>query len=208
MRNTSTASAAAATSTIAATTKTTNDERKRRYNQAAINAICSFMVVLLAAQSLKSGSERRKAELHLTAALEVLAETQDKLKHLTNAGHVKAMAAACVAEIAVLQHQEEERRKQSKTGGWLSRTSSGSELSAQELQQLQQEQIAAVLQRHLSSFVGDSALTEAEKDQKHVLELVQTPEDSLLQALQEEQETTIVRDADGTTVIKKRVFSI
>jgi hypothetical protein len=112
MRNTSTASAAAATSTIAATTKTTNDEQKRRYNQAAINAICSFMVVLLAAQSLKSGSERRKAELQLTAVLEVLAGTQDKLKHLTNAEYVKTMAAACVVEIAVLQQQVEERRKQ------------------------------------------------------------------------------------------------
>lgn len=180
------------------------------------------MVVLLAAQSLKSGTERRKAELHLTAALEVLTETQDKLKQVTDADFVRGIAAACAD---ALENHEEPLpllTKQQQQSGWFSSHGNKGVANQQQQQQavrtpedqklLQQERIATILQRHLNAVVGDAALTEAERDQKHVQELVVAlagDEDTLLQALQNEAEGAIVeRTADGTTVIKKRVFSI
>lgn len=254
----STSSAANSAAAASTAPKKEAEERRRRYQQAAVNAICSFMVVLLAAQSLKSGSERRKAELHLTAALEVLSETRDKLKQVTKDEQVQAMAAACVRATMAAGHQnqsnqphfpndqdtEPQSRKSSNRWWWNRTQSSNSSLTGTDpndgitkgLDPRVVAAVTAVLQKQLHAMVGDAALTEAEQDHRRVLNLARQQQQTTTTASiivddqdsDDDAETLLLRalllpaegeddsakaaveqkDADGTRVIKKRVFSI
>ena len=134
-------------------------QRTDRLNQAAINAACSFLVVLLAAQSYKSGVERRKAMDHLEAATEVLKEKQKKLKELVDPATADDLAASCME---ALQAQQ----RLSKPSAWWSE----SKLDESVVEQ----QISTMIHGKLRSLIDPTDFEDDDRDKELVRKLVKT----------------------------------
>jgi hypothetical protein len=206
-------------------------ERNRRYQQAAINAVCSFMVVLLAAQSLKSGSDKRKAELQLEAALEVVSETRDKLKLVLDTSTSHRIAQACLDQMTDTNAPTSPPK--SSAWFWSSRPPATSAATNLETSN-DVDRLAAIVQQQLYAVIGNAALTEAERDQRRMQQLalaeaaaaqLATPDldtdtnrilqQALSSSVAPDQSSTAVESngavdatGKGASVVKKRVFSM
>jgi hypothetical protein len=168
---TSSSSAAAAPfdNPNAAYTIANKPTRLDRLNQAVVNAVCSFLVVLLAAQSYKAGAERRRALDHLEAATEVLKETQHKLKRLVDPVTADEIAAACRPVVVVAQ-QQQRRPNNNNRKAW------GGADHGEEEDSVQQ-QLSAIIHAELRSRIDPKTdLDEDERDKELVRELVKTIE--------------------------------
>lgn len=209
-------------------------ERKHRTQQATINALCSFMVVLLAAQSLKSGTAKKKAELHLTAALEVLTETQEKLKQVTDPVHLHRIAHACAEKLEGAKMDDAVERTENSPSLWSAwfgkalstRLANGGEDLTSPTFQWQTRIIAMELQHQICDLVGDAGLSQAERDQRYVKDLIgnltdpdtemifeQQVDDSnlvdlVVTTLQEDDAFMDTTANDPSPVAKKRLFSM
>lgn len=151
----------AAGSTPAATSSV---RHRQRLQQAVINGVCSFMVVLLAAQSLKAGSERKHAIDHLEAATEVLSRKKEKLQQVANQATAAELATVCIELI-------EQRRAHSQntdTWYWWRERSTDKLLEENDFR----EELEAALRGKLEGIVNQETLSETEKEQKQVQELV------------------------------------
>lgn len=167
---TSSSSATAADNPNAAYTIANKPTRLDRLNQAVVNAVGSFLVVLLAAQSYKAGAERRRALDHLEAATEVLKETQHKLKRLVDPVTADEIAAACQPVVVVAQQQQRRRPNNNNN-----RKARGADNGEEE--DGVQQQLSAIIHAELRSRIDPKTdLDEDERDKELVRELVKTIE--------------------------------
>jgi hypothetical protein len=179
-------------------------ERNRRYQQAAINAVCSFMVVLLAAQSLKSGTDKRKAELQLEAALEVVSETRDKLKVVLDTSTSRRIAHACLEQM----HDTHTPTSLPTSSAWFwSRRSSAISVATSLEKSQEMDRLAAIVQQQLRVVIGDAALTEAERDQLQMQALSIAAAAAANQAEAAVQLATPVLDADTDRILQQALSS-
>jgi len=186
-------------------------ERKRRTRQALVNVTCSFMVLLLAAQSYKSGADKRRTAQRLEEQSKVLAATQERLRAVT-VDAPAAMAAACAAQVL----QEQQQQQQSTSRWWWSSLLGANHQTTthttkeQERQELEAK-FLAILKVHLEKTVGEAALTQEERDQKRALEAAMS-DDTLMEvavALEEEEGAILEENKEtGETVVKRRLYSI
>jgi hypothetical protein len=162
----SSSSTAAADNPNAAYTIANKPTRLDRLNQAIVNAVGSFLVVLLAAQSYKAGAERRRALDHLEAATEVLKETQHKLKRLVDPATADEIAAACQPVIVAQQRRQPKNNNRRARGA-----DNGEEEDGV------QQQLSAIIHAELRSRIDPKTdLDEDERDKELVRELVKTIE--------------------------------
>jgi len=202
-------------------------DRQRRTKQALVNAICSFGVVLLAAQSWKSSAQKRVAVRDRDEAQERLAEARRTLRQVTADATIQEAAAACARE--VLESNDDGGRNKSpvsRRAQWWGRAAASRNRDDQQQQQQQQlqQRLAPLLRHHWQTVVGDAGLTPEELDQKRARETAPSSEVSgddettaaLLEAvgaaagLEEEEvrEMATQNEDDQEVVVKKRVFSI
>jgi len=204
-------------------------DRQRRTKQALVNAICSFGVVLLAAQSWKSSAQKRVAVRDRDEAEERLAEARRTLRQVTADSTIQAAAAACARE--VLESNDDgsmNKSPVSRRAQWWGRAAASRNRDDQQQQQQQQQlqqRLAPVLRHHWQTVVGDAGLTPEELDQKRARETAPSSEVSgddettaaLLEAvgaaagLEEEEVREMAQpneEEDKEVVVKKRVFSI
>lgn len=135
-------------------------QRRERLNQAMINAACSFLVVLLAAQSYKSRVELHKAVDHLEAATAVLKEKQKKLKELVDPATSDYLAASCMKVV-----QDHKTARPSKSWTW-----SEPKLNEVDIEQ----QISAAIHGKLRSLIDPTDFVDDDRDKELVRELVKT----------------------------------
>jgi hypothetical protein len=215
LHNNSSSKAAASGGSSNNNTMQAAQQQQQRYRQAVLNGVCSFLVVLLAAQSFKSGRGRRSAELHLEAAKEVLAETQAKVKHIAGDEFIDALARACCVAASIEANSESDQPKASGWRYWLTggharkeKKKQGSHGTVAEDDEDEEgsalkDRIRAVLREHLQSSIGDAGLNEAERDHKMVADLADAttksaaPHGSTAAAEEEEDEGTIARHLLG-----------
>jgi hypothetical protein len=156
-----------------------NEEKRRNF---IINTACSFMVLLLAAQSYKSGILKRKADTKREACEEVLQEAQERLKYITSSDVAALIACECLQEI---QNQNVPSTS-SYNGSWYSswgqptlRGSKDASTTMQQSSQIQEdgrhdapvpleERLTSLIHGRLTSLLGEFGLSDEEKEKRKV----------------------------------------
>ena len=179
-------------------------ERQRRTRQALINVTCSFMVVLLAAQSWKSGGEKRKAIRQRDEQAAELRETQQRLKAVTREAPA-VLAAACAR--AVIQERQAEQPSTRQRGWFAAKRNNAVQEEEEERKELEAK-FLKILTVHLERTVGEAGLTPEERDQKRARESAMSDETLMEVAVALEGGGVMEENSKGETVVKKRVFSI
>jgi len=173
-----------------------NPDRKARYSQALWNMAASFLLMMMAAQTLKSANERRKSEKEKDKAVEQLEANRATLKQLLEKDAYRPLAD----QLSQIMTSEP------KPKGWF-----GSKEPQKDDDDLLKERIAVMVQQEVQKVIGDAALTEAERD-AYAISKMQTPGGLLSEnpemALKELETTSVEKDETGATVVKKRIFSI
>jgi hypothetical protein len=204
---TKSSSASASASQPTATTKLTEQARERQRHQAYINAGISFFTVLLAAQVLKVGMQKRKLTLQVEVLEEILADKRALLRSLGTDETLLPVADQCAKEILDVTNNMDKSQKASWWGG---STSSSRNQGGDEKEIA--ERILVTLRAEMQRKIGHEGMTEAEKDKSALKEL--QPEvaedffDSDEKLLQILETLDGGQESNGTTVVKKRVFSI
>lgn len=127
-------------------------KRRETFRQALVNGFFSFAVVVLAAQSYKSGHLKVRAETRLDAALEVVDEQKAKLKTIQSEEFIDKLARTIVQE-QTLEGSQRGRFKQPP--------------SPQE----EQARVAECIHNYLNNAIGDAALDRDEADKLHMAHL-------------------------------------
>lgn len=189
-----------------------------RRRQALVNAGISFLTVLLSAQLLKTATLKKKTELRVEVLEEILESKQRLLRELESKETLRPVAAKCAAELGASKQTARTGIRPWWGGSAAARTVESLEDEYQDLT----DRILALLQAAMHEQIGLEGMTQAEKDKVALQEL--QPEDMLMQSifmgeqaattddsdqlLQELEPQLQLEQADGTTIIKTRVFSI
>jgi hypothetical protein len=201
------ADATASASASQPTAKVTVQARQRQRSQAYINAGISFFTVILAAQVLKTGMQKRKLTLQTEVLEEILVAKGALLRSLGSDETLLPIANQCAKEILDMKNNTEKSKKASWWGG---STSSSSNQGGDEKEIA--ERILVTLRAEMQRRIGYEGMTEEEKDKTSLKELqpeLDPAEDFFsdenllkLEKLQDGQES------NGETVVKRKVFSI
>jgi hypothetical protein len=189
---------------------TSVQERSRMQQQAIINGLIAFSVVILACQNLKAGVDKRQIQEQLQQQEEKFHDLRKTLQQLLQRPHLDAMAAQIIQEL-------EAPNEPSSSGAWFRNGKSRDWTRDPNKAQ----RIADRLEQYLQNIVGDAALDESERDLKKVQALATPSEsiaalsheveiisdsvtmDEVLAALQSENDDNTERK-----VVKKRIFSM
>ena len=120
-------------------------DRRARYNQAVWNAGVAFMLMLMAAQSLKASRERRRVTAELLTVEKQSAERLASLQVLFEDDTIEKLV-----------HEIVQARQEGTSQSWLGKKQSSSE--AEKLR------LTHVLLRNLDELVGSTALDEAQRE--------------------------------------------
>lgn len=220
------------TTTINQITSKPRRNHNQTIRQAWINGVCSFMVVLLAVQSWKSGAEKRKAIVQRDEAEMLLVGVRQMLQQIQN--EMPRKVAVQCAQVVLEMRQEPKTTTTTTTTtkatqlkdsivSWFQRsTMDGNEIDQQIVLQ---NKIESVVRQHLNEiFEANEKVTMSpeEQDQKKAQALL--GKQSLSTVSDDEALRQIIADADlnelivandvydeGTeerVVVKKRIFSI
>lgn len=176
--------------------------------QAIINGLIAFSVVILACQNLKAGVEKRQMQEQLQQQEAQCHAVRQILREIVQRQHMESLASQIVQEL-------EAPRRPSFNARWFPNQNSRDST----LDHRTEQHIADRLERHFQSIVGDSALDESERDLKKVQALTTPSElsltveldklsdsldmDDILAALQNES-----NDESAPKIVKKRIFSM
>jgi hypothetical protein len=184
---------------------TSVQERSRLQQQAVINGLIAFSVVVLACQNLKASVEKRQLQEQLQQQQEQCDAARQALKQLLHRPHMDAVAAQILQEM-----ESTPSERSSIEGWWRGGNSTENTIERNKLMQL----IADRLEQHLHNIVGDAALEEAERDLKKVQALT-TPSSNDIHLLDPESMGDVLAalnsEIDNETtpkVVKKRIFSM
>jgi hypothetical protein len=189
------------------TAKVSVQTRERQRRQAYINAGISFFTVLLAAQVLKTGMQKRKLTLQKEVLEEILVEKGALLRSLGSDETLLPVANQCAKEILDMANNTDKSQKKS----WWGRSASSSNNRDGDEKEIA-ERILVTLQAEMQRKIGTEGMTEEERDKTSLKEL--QPEidpaedffsDENLKKLEELQDG---QESDGETVVKRKVFSI
>jgi hypothetical protein len=191
---------------------TSVQERSRMQQQAIINGLIAFSVVILACQNLKAGVEKRQIQEQLQQQEEQFHALRQTLQQLLQRPHLDSLAAEIVQEL-------EAPFERSSIRVWFRHENSRKDSSNPDCNTAQR--IADRLEQHLHNIVGDAAMDESERDLKKVQALTTHSQpiksiskeveilsdsvtmDEVLAALQDENSFET-----GPKVVKKRLFSM
>lgn len=204
--NNATGSPSASASASQPTPKATQQARERQRHQAYINAGISFFTVLLAAQVLKVGMQKRKLILQVEVLEEILTEKRALLRSLGTDETLHPVADQCATAIL---NKARNMDKSQKTSWWGRSTSSISNQGSDEKEIA--ERIFVTLRAEMQRKIGHEGMTEAEKDKTALKELQPDVAEDFFsdeKLLQELQKLEGGQESNGATVVKKRVFSI
>ena len=191
---------------------TSVQERSRIQQQAIINGLIAFSVVILACQNLKASVDKKQIQEQLQQQQDECNTARHALQQLLQRPHMDDIAAQIVQELESLSERP------SNGGGWFRNGKSTEGTPERNKVQL----IADQLERHLNSMVGDAALEERERDLKKV-QALNTPASTEQVSLTTEVELTdapvVIEDVlallqeessneTGPKVVKKRLFSM
>jgi hypothetical protein len=149
-----------------------------------INILAAFACVVLAYQIAVIRRYGRLLEQKVKENEQELRDKQALLRSLTGEDFLTRVADQCAAQLA----------SSSRSGGWFG--PSNKEKTA--------AMVLPILQKEIGAMIGDSALTEEEKKEKVVKELMQRASATAKVGVQVE----VTEGESGTKVVKKRVFSI
>jgi hypothetical protein len=185
--------------------------RKARHQQSIINATVSFFTIILAAQAVKSASDRRKAERALKDALEITDETRQALKTIQSDDVIRELAQKCCR--ATTERSEKSLPPPgSGTSRWFGGTAAlPKEGDEDDDSKGLEGRIFEILQMEITRRVGHASMTEEEKDKSKLKQMQKERISDLLgdELLKEMQSIQMIKDEkSGTTVVKRRVFTI
>jgi hypothetical protein len=186
--------------------KVSEQARERQRTQAYINAGISFFTVLLAAQVLKVGMQKRKLTLQVEVLEEILADKRALLRSLGTDETLLPVADQCAKEILDAKNNT---YKLPKTSWWDRSTPSSSNQGGDEKEIA--ERILVTLRAEMQRRIGYEGMTEAEKDKSALKELQPEVADDFFsdeRLLQELQKLEGGQEPNGETVVKKKIFSI
>lgn len=148
-------------------------ERRTRYHQAMWNAGAAFMLMIMAAQSFKSGRERRRVSSELAAVERVSAQRLALLQALFDEATVNR-----IVEDIVKASEQEKMEKDGNSGSgssqWFGRSGGGGSTR----HSLDRQQVANVLLQNFDQLVGDAVLDDAQREALRMrLEENQAPRD-------------------------------
>lgn len=185
-----------------------NPKRKAQYNQALWNAAGSFLLVIFAAQSLKSGTQRRKAEQLADGYCTVVEKKRILFQSLLQEDTWKPLAARIAANLNQV-NDSTATTAQGIAGLFATRKSP---TKTQDNLQQSEERILAMILHEMHVLVQEAALSDTEKDALAVAGL-QNKADFLAKSTDDDNTEQLLRDLqvfdkeDGK-VVKRRVFSI
>ena len=156
-------------------------QRQQRFERSMMNMGISFGLVLLAAQSLKSGAHKRKAEEEREKAYYVVEKQRQILRNIQNEEHLRTVARKCVqaateSSFVVAGKSDMTATKQHQSKSWLESwfgppeptetvyTTSSSTVGDDDDMKALEEKILRIIQADLREKIGLNALTEEEKD--------------------------------------------
>jgi hypothetical protein len=187
--------------------KVSEQARARQRTQAYINAGISFFTVLLAAQVLKVGMQKRKLTLQVEVLEEILADKRALLRSLGTDETLTPVADQCAKEIL---DSTNNTYKSPKTSWWVRSTASSSSNQDGDEKEIA-ERILVTLRAEMQRRIGYEGMTEEEKEKSAVKELQPEVADDFFsdeRLLQELQKLEGEKEPNGETVVKKKIFSI
>jgi hypothetical protein len=177
---------------MAAIHKKQGEQRRR---QAIINATMSFLVVLLAAQGVKNGDDRRKAQEGQQNAERELQNIRNRLRELVASDELaRSLARDCVAAM------DTTAKNPRRTTMWGAIFSPGPQNSFQEFSDERVHRVAEVLNHGLASHLSTLLMTDEERERHDMEELAHYAElaDSLVSMTQESASMTDDLDSSST----------
>lgn len=166
--------------------------KKTRYNQALWNTAASFLLMIFAAQTLKSSKDKQKAQEAMTHLEQELHENRRKIKHALQESTYRHMATQVLEATTTTSAT-------STHSFWWKKVNTSSTLQENQIVVASQ-----VLERELQNLLGEASWDDTERDKHHLEQLFQeTPEVAIPLMTGEEQQ-----DNENVTVITKRIFSI
>lgn len=133
-------------------------DRRARYNQAMWNAAAAFMLMLMAAQSLKSSRERRRVAASL---VDVQGESEERLRVLQSLLQEETIQAL-VQEMLQASESSTLEASSNSTKWWNGKSTVSATRTTDEQQQ--QQHLKLALWKKMAQLVADTALDEAEQE--------------------------------------------
>ena len=145
-----------------------NPDRRARYNQALWNATAAFMLMLMAAQSLKASRERRRVAQQLADVQTQSAERLQLLQRLFDDATIDRL----VQDILDVTTKDGSNHNKPSSTFLFGRSSSSSTTTttttsakaARDANDHERQKLARVLLQHFDHLVGSTALDEAQRE--------------------------------------------
>jgi hypothetical protein len=171
-------------------------QREQRRRQAIINSTLSFLVVLLAAQGVKNGEDRRKAQEGQQHAENELREIRNRLRQmLTSDELLRSLARDSVAVI-----ETDTTVKNPRTTMWGAIFSPHPRYSSKEIADEKLHRVAEVLAQGVASQLSPLLMSDDERERREMEELVQYPSStvSMVNMTQEGESARTHLDSSST----------